>query len=428
MIRKAWRRPVEVVAFTVGLGLAGFACRRAVFLAAAFAPPRKPAVDGPGEAMTVCMVVAAHDEAPVLERALEGLARIRRSGVSVVLVSDGSTDATASVMEAWAAERSNWTAVTLEGNVGKGAALNAGIAAGPASELIVTCDADVHLEPDCLAGLSRSFSDPRVGAASGLLWPVNAHESVVTRYCALELWQHQLITSAAKHRLGLNPPAHGWLSCYRREALAQIGGFAAASLGEDVEASSALVRAGWQTRLAISARASGEVPRTLGDYWHQHVRWSRGLHDAAPRAGAGEGASLMATVELWFHAAGYLDRPLLVAGAGLAMLGCLPPLIPLGYAGLLAAEALCALARAGQMRDAGRFLTAAGVMVCVDLAASMSGSIQQLARRRRRWPRSTREPQARSTPVATARLISRAPSQAARARCGPPRGDDLRCL
>jgi hypothetical protein len=102
----------------------------------------------------------------------------------------------------------------------------------------------------------------------------------------------------------------------------------------------------------------------------------------------------MATVELWFHAAGYLDRPLLVAGAGLSVLGCLPPLIPLGYGGLLAAEALCALGRAGQMRDAGRFLTAAGVMISADLAASMSGSIRQLARHRRRWPRSTRDPPA----------------------------------
>lgn len=394
MIRRAWRRPVEVAAITVGVGLTGFACRRVVFLAAAFMPRRTSIVDGPGEAMTVCIVMPACDEAPVLERALEGLGRIRQSGVSVVLVSDGSTDATASVMETWAAERPNWMAVTLEGNVGKGAALNAGIAAGPASKLIVTCDADVHLDPDCLAELSRSFSDPRVGAASGLLWPVNAHESVVTRYCALELWQHQLITSAAKHRLGLNPPAHGWLSCYRREALAQIGGFAAASLGEDVEASNALVRAGWQTRFAVRARASGEVPRTLGEYWHQHVRWSRGLHDAAPRTGADEGVSLMATAELWFHAAGYLDRPLLIVGAGLAVLGCLPPLIPLGYAGLLAAEALCALAQAGQMRNAGRFLAAAGVMVTADLAASMSGSIQQVARRRRRWQRSTRDPQA----------------------------------
>jgi cellulose synthase/poly-beta-1,6-N-acetylglucosamine synthase-like glycosyltransferase len=344
--------------------------------------------------MTVCMVMPAHDEAPVLEWALEGLARVRGGGVSVVLVSDGSTDATASVMKAWAAERPNWTVVTLEGRVGKGEALNAGIAAGPASDLTVTCDADVRLDPDCLADLSRCFSDPRVGAASGLLWPVNAHESIVTRYCALELWQHQLITSAAKQRLGLNPPAHGWLSCYRREALAQIGGFAATSLGEDVEASNALVRAGWQTRFVMSARAFGEVPRTLGDYWHQHVRWSRGLHDAAPPTGAAEGVSWMAALELWFHAAGYLDRPLLIVGAGLAVLGFLSPLIPLGYACLLAAEALCALGQAGHMRDGGRFLAAAGVMVTADLAASMSGSIQQLGRRRRRWQRSTRDPRA----------------------------------
>ena len=35
-----------------------------------------------------------------------------------------------------------------------------------------------------------------------MLWPANPDESPVTRYCALELWQHQLVTSRAKQRLG----------------------------------------------------------------------------------------------------------------------------------------------------------------------------------------------------------------------------------
>src|ERR1700733_9393115 len=174
-------------------------------MGAALIPARRAPTGRDGQSVSV--VVPAHNEAPVLSATLQGLARMDHPDFNVMLVDDGSRDDTAAIMEDWSRARHRWSVLTLPRRAGKAAALNAGIAAAPAADLIAVCDADVRVSPRCLSELASVFADSQVGAAGALLWPANADESLITRYCAVELWQHQLITSAAKDRLGLNPPA-----------------------------------------------------------------------------------------------------------------------------------------------------------------------------------------------------------------------------
>jgi cellulose synthase/poly-beta-1,6-N-acetylglucosamine synthase-like glycosyltransferase len=367
---------------TITMGLSLFALRRIVFTIAALAPARREPRDA--APMSVSLVVPARNEGPGLERLLQSLAEIDGPPVDVVLVDDGSGDDTAAVMGAWTESRQRWSTISLRPGVGKGAALNAGIGVHATSQLVAVCDADVRLEPDCLVELTRVFNDPHVGAAGAVLWPANADDSIVTRYCALELWQHQLITSAGKDRLGLNPPALGWLSCYRREALDQIGGFATESLGEDVQATTALVAAGWVSRFVATARVAGDVPGTLADFERQHVRWARGLHDSAPSA-VRTRVSAADWVEGWLHAAGYLDRVLLLGAGLLVGFGGLPVWVPVSYLSVAGGQTLCALGRAGELRSSPRFIAAAAAMFTADVAAAATGSLLHLLRLRRSW-------------------------------------------
>ena len=379
---------------TITAGLTVLGLRRLVFIGAAVLPPR-PRRDAPAP-KSLSLVVAARDEASGLDSVLESVAAIDTHPLHVILVDDGSSDGTATTMERWTRARPHWSMLSLSRGAGKAAALNAGIAAAPDTDLIAVCDADVHLAPDSLAEITRAFADPRVGGASAILWPANADTSIVTRYCALELWQHQLITCAAKDRLRLNPPTLGWFSCYRREALNQVGGFAPASLGEDVQATTALVSAGWRTRFIATARVIGEVPMTVDDFVRQHVRWARGLHDSAPALSA---SSVGNMIEGWLHAAGYIDRVLVLAAALLVLRGRLSPRMPAVYLSLTAAEAVVALARADKLQSAPRFLAAAVAMFPVDAAAATAGSALQLLRRERTWhsPRRVR-PRTGDTP------------------------------
>ena len=365
-------------------GLAIFAVRRLVLLLGAMARPRP---GGDHRPASLCVVVPARNEAAVLDRTLAAVAELRPAArrLDVVLVNDGSSDGTVSVMEHWCRTQENWKLVRLGSNGGKGRALNAGIAASPGSELVVTCDADVEPDPDSLVELVRPFADGRVGAAGALLWPRNADASLVARYCALELWQHQLVTSAGKARLGLNPPALGWLACYRRVALEAIGGFPTESLGEDVEVTNALTRTGWETRFVPAARVVSRVPERLSEYWRQHIRWSRGLFDAVPRGGHDAAVPRHRRIEAWLLATGYSDRILLAGGTIMAARGALGKWVPAGYVALTAGEALAALARAGRTRDSAKFLASAAGMFPVDVAASAVGAMSQLTRRGRRW-------------------------------------------
>jgi len=303
----------------------------------------------------------------------------------VVLVNDGSSDGTLAIIERWCQTRASWTFVSLGRSGGKGSALNAGIEASPGSELVVTCDADVELARDCLVELVRPFADRRVGAASALLWPANAEASTVARYCALEMWQHQLVTSAGKDRLGLNPPALGGLACYRRQALEAVGGFPADSLGEDVEVTNALTGAGWETRFVPTAKVASRIPERVGEYWHQHIRWSRGLFDALPHGAHQPTVPARRRVEAWLLATGYLDRIALGGAAFMAGMGLLPTGVPAGYLALTAVEAVIALGRAPHVTNRAKFIAAAAGMFPVDLAASLAGSVLQMSGRSRAW-------------------------------------------
>jgi cellulose synthase/poly-beta-1,6-N-acetylglucosamine synthase-like glycosyltransferase len=375
---------VAVARLATIASLAVFAARRLVLLFAATGRPRAAGVNRPD---SLCLVVPARNEAGVLDRTLAAVADLRPAArrLHVVLVDDGSSDRTAAVMEGWCRTREHWTLVRLDSMGGKGRALNAGIAASPDSELIVTCDADVEPDRDCLVELVQPFAERRVGAAGALLWPQNPDASTVSRYCALELWQHQLITSAGKDRLGLNPPALGWLACYRRYALEAVGGFPTESLGEDVEVTNALTRAGWETRFVSSARVASRVPERLPDYWRQHIRWSRGLFDALPRGGHEAAVPIHRRIEAWLLATGYLDRIVLGGATIMVVRGVLSAWIPSGYIALTASEALVALAKAGLTRKCGAYLASAASMFPVDLAASVVGAAAQLSRRGRTW-------------------------------------------
>jgi polyisoprenyl-phosphate glycosyltransferase len=95
----------------------------------------------------------------------------------VVLVDDGSTDATATVMRAWA-ECPGFRAIELSRNFGKEAALTAGLQAA-AGDVVVLMDADLQHPPAMIADMLAHW---RTGA--DVVYAVRAHrrdESLVKR-------------------------------------------------------------------------------------------------------------------------------------------------------------------------------------------------------------------------------------------------------
>ena len=137
----------------------------------------------------VTVVVAAHDEADVIERRLENLLALDYPAdrLQVVVASDGSSDGTDRAAEAVSARDARVRVAALP-RAGKTAAHDA-VVAGLASEVVAFSDANSRWNADALRKLVRSFADPDVGYVCGRLELERpngtSREPVYWRY---ELW------------------------------------------------------------------------------------------------------------------------------------------------------------------------------------------------------------------------------------------------
>jgi cellulose synthase/poly-beta-1,6-N-acetylglucosamine synthase-like glycosyltransferase len=158
------------------------------------------------------MVVPAHNEAPVLPRKLENLARLDypREKLEVVFVSDGSTDGTDEILAAAHGVRR----LRVPQRGGKSNALNRGVAVA-SHELLVFSDASTLFAPDALRQLVRHFVEPRVGVVCGLLGFDGGAEFQQTEGV---YWRYEKALRVMEARLGATLTASGAIYALRRAA------------------------------------------------------------------------------------------------------------------------------------------------------------------------------------------------------------------
>ena len=116
----------------------------------------------------VTIVVAAWNEARHIAARIDNcLQQIYPSEMlEIVVVSDGSTDETSSIVRSFASK--GVSLVELETRMGKAVALNVGVAAAH-GEIVVFADARQSFSPTAVRELVANFADASVGAVSGEL-------------------------------------------------------------------------------------------------------------------------------------------------------------------------------------------------------------------------------------------------------------------
>jgi len=136
---------------------------------------------------TVSVILATHNGAAFLKDKLDSILALDypNERVEVIVVNDGSTDATAQIAESYAPIK-----LIHSPKLGKASALNQGIAAAR-NEVLVLTDVRQRLAPHSLRYLMENLADPRVGAVSAELqiMPGSSNEEADTgAYWKYERW------------------------------------------------------------------------------------------------------------------------------------------------------------------------------------------------------------------------------------------------
>ena len=242
--------------------------------------PAGPAGYGPlfREPPGVSVVVPAYQEARVIDQCVRSILRSDYPRLEIVCVDDGSTDDTYERMRRMASDHPGTVRALRQDNAGKGAALNTGIAAAH-GDVLVLVDADGIFRPDTLGRLLRGFRGPRIGAVCGNDRPVNL-DRTLTRLLALVSHVGTGLMRRGLDVLGCLPVVSGNIGAYRRDVLDVAGPLRTDTLGEDLELTWRVHRAGFQVAFAPDALVYAESPSTVRGLWRQRVRWARGLLQA----------------------------------------------------------------------------------------------------------------------------------------------------
>lgn len=130
--------------------------------------------------MQVSIIIPCHNHADFVRNAVASALRQNTDAdVSVVVVDDGSTDASPDILQALAAEEPRVRIVT-QARSGPAAARNAGLAAlDPACEVVAFLDSDDLMPPHRLAeDLPRLEADPTLDFTYGAIRLVDALDYV----------------------------------------------------------------------------------------------------------------------------------------------------------------------------------------------------------------------------------------------------------
>jgi poly-beta-1,6-N-acetyl-D-glucosamine synthase len=238
----------------------------------------------------ISIIIPAHNEERVIKRCLDSIIALDYSRYEVIVVNDGSKDATHAHSLGYLWEHYTGKEISasshkiphikyyqLPYNAGKAKALNAGLLLAK-GEIVVCMDADATFKKDALLRAAHYFKDPRVSVLA-----VN-NKLVSRRARPLYILQHfdfigNYRSKKAYDILNAEYIVSGIGGMYRRQDLLSIGGFPTDTMTEDIDTSLMIVLLGskdHRVRYAEDVITYMEPVHTFKDLLKQRYRWKFG--------------------------------------------------------------------------------------------------------------------------------------------------------
>ncbi len=229
----------------------------------------------------VTVQLPIYNEMYVVDRLLDSVARIRYpQELLEVQVLDDSTDETQAIARA-AVERLRSEGCDIhylhrgDRRGFKAGALDAGLGAAT-GELILIFDADFVAPPDILEKTLGQFQDPGVGMVQVRWGHINRDYSLLTEVQSILLDGHFILEHGARNRSGRFFNFNGTAGIWRREAIADAGGWQHDTLTEDLDLSYRAQLKGWRFVYLEDVVSPAELPVEMNAFKTQQHRWAKG--------------------------------------------------------------------------------------------------------------------------------------------------------
>jgi N-acetylglucosaminyltransferase len=234
---------------------------------------------------TVTVVIPLFNEGAGIAATLRSVldASYPRDRLDVICVDDCSRDdsyAQACAVAAGAGGR--LTVVRNPRNLGKRCSIIDAVRRST-SEIIVSVDSDVVIDPGAIRQLVRRFTRPAIAAVGGWVDVRNKHDNWLTRMQTVKYWYAYFAMRNIEWALQRMLCLSGCLTASRRAGLVELEPVLAGrallgvpiKYGEDRFLTRQIVKAGYLTTMTLDARCCTFVPSTLTGYFSQQLRWRR---------------------------------------------------------------------------------------------------------------------------------------------------------
>ena len=230
-----------------------------------------PASSNSASVADLTVIVPAYNEAESVGDTILSLQNQTVPPKEIIVVDDGSTDATGDVARSYGV-----TVIRPPTNTGSKAGAQTFALQYVNTEFSMAIDADTIVAPDGIEKLLEALADPGIAAACGFVLPRYV-KTLWERARYIEYLMAFTFYKPIQDYFGKPLISSGCFSAYRTAALRQVGGWSNRTMAEDMDLTWSFYQMGYGVRFVPGALCYPIEPHNFTFMRKQLKRWSHGF-------------------------------------------------------------------------------------------------------------------------------------------------------